>query len=31
MDDALSGKGGEAIRAFYDDCHQPFFIFSISL
>ncbi|TXL66723.1 hypothetical protein FHP05_04890 [Cerasibacillus terrae] len=27
LDDALSGKGGEAIRAFYDDCHQPFLIF----
>ena len=27
LDDALSGKGGEAIRAFYNDCHQPFLVF----
>ncbi|MCR6109796.1 hypothetical protein HXA35_05515 [Bacillus sp. A301a_S52] len=27
LDDALRGKGGEAIRAFYEECHQPFLIF----
>ncbi|WP_191126242.1 T7SS effector LXG polymorphic toxin [Cerasibacillus terrae] len=27
LDDALSGKGGEAIRSFYNDFHQPFLIF----
>lgn len=27
LDDALSGKGGEAIRSFYNDFHQPFLVF----
>ena len=27
LDDALKGEGGEAIRAFYNECHQPFLIF----
>ncbi|WP_158591826.1 ribonuclease YeeF family protein [Oceanobacillus halophilus] len=27
LDDALKGEGGEAIRAFYLECHQPFLIF----
>lgn len=27
LDDALKGKGGEAIRAFYNECHQPFLIY----
>jgi len=27
LDDALKGKGGEAIRAFYQYCHEPFLIF----
>src|SRR5699024_6121788 len=26
LDGALDGKGGEAIRAFYRDCHEPFLI-----
>lgn len=26
-DDALKGEGGEAIRAFYNECHQPFLIY----
>ncbi|MCZ0073436.1 T7SS effector LXG polymorphic toxin [Bacillus sonorensis] len=25
LDDALKGKGGEAIRSFYEECHTPFF------
>lgn len=25
-EDDLAGKGGEAIRAFYQDCHEPFLI-----
>ncbi|WP_223837357.1 ribonuclease YeeF family protein [Bacillus swezeyi] len=27
LDDALKGKGGEAIRSFYDECHTPFLKF----
>nr|CDQ31149.1 Bacillus transposase protein [Virgibacillus halodenitrificans] len=27
LDDALKGKGGDAIRSFYNECHQPFLIF----
>src|SRR5690625_852603 len=27
LDDALKGETGEAIRAFYDECHRPFLIF----
>jgi len=27
LDDALTGKGGDAIRAFYNDCHQPLLIY----
>ena len=23
LDDALKGETGEAIRAFYDECHRP--------
>src|SRR5690625_53501 len=26
LDDAMDGKGSEAIRAFYRDCHEPFLI-----
>src|SRR5699024_2991668 len=26
LDDAMDGEGGEAIRAFYRDCHEPFLI-----
>src|SRR5699024_2877260 len=26
LDGALDGKGGEAIRAFYRDCHEPFLV-----
>jgi len=26
LDDALKGEGGEAFRAFYRDCHEPFLI-----
>ncbi|MCY7914852.1 T7SS effector LXG polymorphic toxin, partial [Bacillus haynesii] len=24
LNDALKGKGGDAIRAFYKECHTPF-------
>jgi len=27
LDDALKGQGGEAIRSFYKDCHEPFLIY----
>ncbi|RHL18856.1 T7SS effector LXG polymorphic toxin [Bacillus licheniformis] len=27
LDDALKGKGGDAIRAFYEECHTPFLLF----
>ena len=27
LDEALKGAGGEALRAFYEECHQPFLIF----
>ncbi|MCY8579350.1 T7SS effector LXG polymorphic toxin [Bacillus haynesii] len=27
LDDALQGKGGDAIRAFYKECHTPFLQF----
>ncbi|WP_271749827.1 ribonuclease YeeF family protein [Bacillus paralicheniformis] len=27
LDDALKGKGGDAIRAFYEECHSPFLQF----
>ncbi|MDU0069789.1 MULTISPECIES: ribonuclease YeeF family protein [Bacillus] len=27
LDDALKGKGGDAIRAFYEECHTPFLRF----
>lgn len=27
LDDALTGKGGDAIRAFYKECHRPFLEF----
>ncbi|MBW7635535.1 T7SS effector LXG polymorphic toxin [Bacillus licheniformis] len=27
LDDALKGKGGDAIRAFYEECHIPFLQF----
>lgn len=27
LEDALKGQGGEAIRAFYQYCHEPFLIF----
>ncbi|MBU8786801.1 MULTISPECIES: T7SS effector LXG polymorphic toxin [Bacillus] len=27
LDDALEGKGGDAIRAFYEECHTPFLRF----
>ncbi|MEC1113129.1 T7SS effector LXG polymorphic toxin, partial [Bacillus paralicheniformis] len=27
LDDALKGKGGDAIRAFYEECHTPFLQF----
>ncbi|MEG7336175.1 ribonuclease YeeF family protein [Bacillus sp. 0102A] len=27
MKDALKGKGGDAIRAFYEECHKPFLLF----
>src|SRR5690625_452320 len=27
MEDALSGKGGESIRHFFNEVHQPFLIF----
>lgn len=27
LNDALKGKGGEAIRTFYEQCHQPFLIY----
>ncbi|MEK5500764.1 T7SS effector LXG polymorphic toxin [Bacillus sp. FSL M8-0168] len=27
LDDALKGKGGEAIRSFYEECHTPFLRF----
>src|SRR5690625_6691185 len=27
LDDALKGETGEAIRAFYDECHLPFLTF----
>lgn len=26
LESALDGKGGEAIRAFYRDCHEPFLV-----
>lgn len=26
LDEALGGEGGEAIRAFYRDCHEPFLV-----
>jgi len=26
LDDSLKGEGGEALRAFYRDCHEPFLI-----
>ncbi|MCY9082574.1 T7SS effector LXG polymorphic toxin [Bacillus inaquosorum] len=28
MKDALKGKGGDAIRTFYEECHKPFLLFS---
>ncbi|GIN66731.1 T7SS effector LXG polymorphic toxin [Bacillus sonorensis] len=27
LDDALKGKGGDAIRSFYEECHTPFLRF----
>ncbi|MYL58321.1 hypothetical protein GLW20_12465 [Virgibacillus halodenitrificans] len=27
LEDSLKGTGGEAIRGFYDDCHQPLLIY----
>ncbi|WP_434813573.1 T7SS effector LXG polymorphic toxin [Bacillus halotolerans] len=27
MKDALRGKGGDAIRTFYEECHKPFLLF----
>ncbi|WP_412677119.1 T7SS effector LXG polymorphic toxin [Bacillus atrophaeus] len=27
MKDSLKGKGGDAIRTFYEECHKPFFAF----
>ncbi|MED2945496.1 LXG domain-containing protein, partial [Bacillus swezeyi] len=27
LEDALKGKGGDAIRAFYEECHTPFLRF----
>lgn len=27
LNDELRGQGGEALRAFYEECHQPFLIF----
>ncbi|MYL40640.1 ribonuclease YeeF family protein [Virgibacillus salexigens] len=27
LDDALKGKAGDAMRTFYNECHQPFLIF----
>ncbi|MGE9754383.1 ribonuclease YeeF family protein [Bacillus inaquosorum] len=27
MKDALKGKGGDAIRTFYEECHKPFLLF----
>lgn len=27
MEDALKGKGGNAIRTFYEECHKPFLLF----
>ncbi|MGY0691930.1 ribonuclease YeeF family protein [Virgibacillus sp. FSP13] len=27
LHESLKGKGGEAIRAFYNECHQPFLIY----
>ncbi|MEM5838833.1 T7SS effector LXG polymorphic toxin [Bacillus sp. LMB3902] len=27
LDDALKGKGGDAIRSFYEECHTPFLKF----
>lgn len=27
MKDALKGKGGDAIRIFYEECHKPFLLF----
>src|SRR5699024_11845245 len=27
LDDALKGKGGEAIRTFFNEVHQPFLIY----
>ncbi|CAI6319938.1 Ribonuclease YxiD [Bacillus subtilis] len=27
MRDALKGKGGDAIRTFYEECHKPFLLF----
>ncbi|MCY8921202.1 ribonuclease YeeF family protein [Bacillus atrophaeus] len=27
LDDALKGKGGEAIRSFYEECHTTFLLF----
>ncbi|MFJ8064661.1 ribonuclease YeeF family protein [Psychrobacillus sp. NPDC096426] len=30
MEDSLKGKGGNAIRAFYNDCHLPFLQFFLT-
>ncbi|MED4767824.1 T7SS effector LXG polymorphic toxin, partial [Cytobacillus firmus] len=27
LEDAFKGQGGQAIRAFYQECHQPFLQF----
>src|SRR5690625_7537146 len=27
LDEALKGAGGEALRAFYEECNKPFLIF----
>ncbi len=31
LDDSLKGQGGDAIRAFYNDCHMPFLQFFMIL
>ncbi|WP_416728563.1 T7SS effector LXG polymorphic toxin [Fictibacillus sp. JL2B1089] len=30
LEDSLKGKGGTSIRAFFQDCHEPFLTFCIS-
>ncbi|MGD6993082.1 ribonuclease YeeF family protein [Sutcliffiella horikoshii] len=31
LEDALKGQGGQAIRAFYQDCHIPFLTYYLSM